>query len=184
MCSMPYITSHVWTTVLCQLVVLSWVSVLCSRWVFWHFSRTYCLHLLGDQFWFTWMLQQLGRMFQLHGKATGNTANQSCEKCSVLLALSFPHSYNFPVSPPLQCLLKMAALHSSRTLEHSSTTQCRNPKEDHQLTFLNIIIIMLFLLLSLSFWEDVCSRSIYSLVCLLMTCKYPNQLTLALSITV
>lgn len=100
MCSMSYVTSHVSTAVLCQLVVLSWVSVLCSRLVFWHFSRTYCLHLLGDRFRFTWMLQQLGGMFQLHVKATGNMANQSCEKCSVLLALSFPHSYNFPVFFP------------------------------------------------------------------------------------
>jgi len=177
--------SHVWTAILCQLVVLSCISVLCSRWVFWHFSRTYCLHLLGDWYWFTWMLQQqLGRMFQLHGKATGNMANQSCEKCSVLLALSFPHSYNFPVFLPHFSVYRKWRQYIPP--EHSSTTQCKNPKEDHQLTFLTIIIlIMLFLLLlSLPFWEDVCSRGSYSLVCLLKTWKYPNQLSLALSITV
>lgn len=149
MWSMPYITFHVWTAVLCQLVVFSRDFVLCSRWVFWHFSW----HILPPLLWWPILVHMdaaaVGKNVPvaLHGKAIGNMANQSCEKCSVPLALSFPHSYNFPVSPPLYCLQKMEAIHSSRTLEHSSTKQCRNPKEDHQLTFLTIIIILLFLLL-------------------------------------
>jgi hypothetical protein len=39
-------------------------------------------------------------MFQLDGKSTESMANQSCGKCEVLLALSFPLSYNFPVFLP------------------------------------------------------------------------------------
>lgn len=35
---MPYTTFHVSMPVLCQFVVFSWDFVLCSRWVFWHFS--------------------------------------------------------------------------------------------------------------------------------------------------
>jgi hypothetical protein len=34
----------------------------------------------------------------------------------------------------MSVILKMEAVRSSETSEHSSTTRCRNPKEEHQLT--------------------------------------------------
>jgi hypothetical protein len=42
------------------MLMVFWVSVPCSRWVFRRLRGSYCCSLQSDWFWFTWMLKWLG----------------------------------------------------------------------------------------------------------------------------